>query len=146
MNQERLNWYREIGLADTVVSSVEEIVSIVESYYKMEFDDIFISNIQNDHHEEYPSLWLFSEQDVVECKYFLTRFDIDVAKYKGYVRYVNIITDSKETLASPKTTSTMKLVISLDHDIKCIFDAKGLNCIKLNEIAQRFLKEYNSSR
>ena len=146
MNKNDLNWYREIGFADAVVNSAEEILSRVESYYEMEFDEIFISNIQNENHEEYPSLWLFSEQDAVECKNFLTRFDIDIVKYKGNVRYVNIITDKKETLNTPTVASTMKLAIALADDVKCIFDAKGQNCKKLSGIAKRYLKEYKSGR
>lgn len=146
MNKNDLNWYREIGFADAVVNSAEEILSRVESYYEMEFDEIFISNIQNENHEEYPSLWLFSEQDAVECKNFLTRFDIDIVKYKGNVRYVNIITDNKETLNTPTVASTMKLAIALADDVKCIFDAKGQNCKKLSGIAKRYLKEYKSGR
>lgn len=146
MNKNDLNWYREIGFADAVVNSAEEILSRVESYYEMEFDEIFISNIQNDNHEEYPSLWLFSEQDAVECKNFLTRFDIDIVKYKGNVRYVNIITDNKESLNTPTAASTMKLAIALADDVKCIFDAKGLNCQKLSGIAKRYLREYKSGR
>ncbi len=146
MNKNDFNWYREIGFADTVVNTAEDIASRVESYYEMKFDEIFISNIQNDNHEEYPSLWMFTEQDAVECKNFLTRFDIDVVKYKGNVRYVNIITDDKETLNTPSSTSTMKLAVSLSDDVKCIFDAKGLNCKKLSGIAKRYLKEYKSGR
>ena len=144
MDKKEFNWYREIGYPEAVVSSAEVTVSQVESYYEMEFDEIFISNIQNESHEEYPSLWLFSNQDAVECKDFLTRFDIDIVKYKGNVRYVNIISNSKDILKSTEPTSKMKLAISLADDLKCYFDAKGQNCRKLIGIAKRYLNEYKS--
>ena len=141
-----LNWYKEIGFPEAVISTAAEITTQVEEYYEIEFDEIFICNIQNEGQEEYMSLWMFSEQDVVECKNFLTRFDIDIAKYKGNVKYVNIITDKKETLFNPADSSTMRLSISLDDDIKCYFDAKGMNCKKLRGVATRFLREYKAGR
>lgn len=144
MNQNDLKWYRENGFPDTVVTTAAEIAAQVEKYYEMEFGEIFISNIQNGGQEEYPSLWLFSEQDAVECKNFLTRFDIDIVRYKSNVRYVNIITDKNDTLINPTPASTMKLAVSLTEDVKCIFDAKGVNCLRLSGVAKRYLTEYKS--
>lgn len=146
MNQNDLNWYKDNGFPETVVSTAAEIIAQVEKYYEMEFCEVFISNIQNEGQEEYSSLWLFSEQDAVECKNFLTRFDIDIVRYKGCVKYVNIITDKNDTLINPTTTSTMKLVVSLTDDIKCVFDAKGTNCLRLSGVAKRYLKEYKSGK
>ncbi len=146
MIQNDLNWYRDNGFPETVVSTAAEITAQVEKYYEIEFDEIFISNIQNEGQEEYPSLWLFSEQDAVECKNFLIRFDIDIVRYKGCVKYVNIITDKNDTLINPTVTSTMKLAVSLTDDIKCIFNAKGNNCQRLSGIAKRYLNEYKAGR
>ena len=146
MTQDDLNWYKENGFPETVVKTAAEKKAQVEKYYEMEFDEIFISNIQNEGQEEYPSLWLFSKQDVVECKDFLTRFDIDIVRYKGNVRYVNIIADKNDTLTNPTPTSKMKLAVSLTSDVKCFFDAKGVNCLRLSGVAKRYLTEYKAGR
>ena len=146
MNQKDLNWYRENGFTETVVTTADEIAAQVEHFYEMEFSEMFICNIQKEGQEEYPSLWLFTEQDADECKNFLTRFDIDIVKYKGNVRYVNIITDNKGTLVNATPTSTMKLAVAFTDDVKCIFEAKGANCQRLSGIAKRYLKEYKEGR
>lgn len=146
MNTDSFKWYDEIGFPNTVISKALEVISKVEELYTMQFDDVFISNIQNDGHEDYPSLWLFTDQDVVECKFFLTRFDIDIAKYKGNVRYVNIMANSSEDLIKPNSSSAMKLSVSLVDEVRCNFDAVGQNCLKLGEIAKRYLEEYKSRK
>lgn len=143
MNQNNLNWYRENGFPKALLSSVEETTNLVEKYYEMKFDDLFVSNIQNGDFEEYTSLWLFTEQDAVECKHFLNRFDIDIVKYKNNVCYINIIADNN-AMISPEPTSTMRVVINLNNNLKCTFDAKGHNCQRLSKIAKRFLKEYKA--
>lgn len=144
MKQDDLNWYRQNGFPEIVVNTAAEIISQVEKYYEMEFDEIFISNVQNNGYEEYPSLWMFTEQYAVECKFFLNRFDIDLVRYKGRIKYVNIITDKYDTLGNPLPTASMKLTVSLKDDLKCLFDAKGINCVRLSGIAKRYLKEFKS--
>ena len=121
-------------------------ISKVEDFYEMQFEDMFISNIQNDGHEDYPSLWMFTDQDVVECKFFLTRFDIDIVKYKGNVRYVNIMANGSEDIIKPNASSAMKLRVSLVDEVTCNFDAVGQNCLKLREIAKRYLEEYKTRK
>jgi hypothetical protein len=142
MKQNAFDWYEQNDFPKTVIISAQEITSQVETYYNMEFDTIFISNIQNENNEEYPSLWLFTNQYVVECKNFLTNFDIDIAKYENSIKYINIITDNCDALNNPSQTSTMKLRMTLSNDTRCIFDALGLNCKRLSDIAKHFLKEY----
>lgn len=141
-----LKWYRENGFTETVVSTATEVSKQVERLYEMKFSELFICNIQKDGQEEYPSLWLFNEQDAVECKNFLTRFDVDIVRYKGNVRYVNIITEKSDSLKNTTPSSTMKLYVSLFEDVKCLFDAKGANCQRLSGIAKRYLKEYKEGR
>lgn len=146
MKQNVLKWYREIGFPETVVSTAADIIAQVETFYDMLFDGIFISNIRNGDQEEYTSLWLFSGQYVVECKDFLTRFDIDIVRYKDNIRYVSILTDRKESLTNPTHTSTMKLSVLLADSVRCLYDATGLNCMKLSEIAQLYLKGYKGAQ
>lgn len=142
MKKNAFDWYEQNGFPPTVILLAKEITSQVEKYYDMEFEMIFISNILNEKNEEYPSLWLFTDQYVVECKNFLTNYDIDIVKYKNSINYINIITDNSNTLDNPSPASTMKLRITLSSDIRCIFDAFGTNCKKLGDIAKLFLKEY----
>ncbi len=146
MNQNDLEWYREIGFPNTVVSTAADIIAQVETYYAMLFDGFFISNIKNGDQEEYTSLWLFSGQYVVECKDYLTRFDIDIVRFKDNVRYVSILSDRKESLTNPTNTSTMKLSVLLTDGVRCLYDATGYNCRKLSEIAQLYLKEYKGAQ
>ena len=146
MIQNDLKWYEGNGFTETVLAAATEITALVEKYYEMTFDEMFICNVQRDGQEEYPSLWLFTEQDVVECKNFLTRVDIDIARYKGAVKYVNIMADKTDSLINPTQASTVRLSVSLVDDIKCYFDAKGANCQRLSEIAKHFLKEYKKGR
>lgn len=144
MKENDLNWYRENGFAEAVLSTAAEITAQVEHYYEMGFDEIFISNVMEGDHEEYPSLWLFSDQDVVECKDFLTHFDIDIVKYKSNVLYINIIANKGTVLYDPEKNSKMKLEVSIMENARCTFEAYGMNCIKLSGIVKRFLKEYKS--
>jgi len=148
MNSENYNWYKDTknGIPESVMSTVDETITTIEKYYGIEFEELFISNEQNDGHEEYSSLWLFSDQDVVECKNFLLKFDVDIVKYKGSVRYVNIILNGKDTLENPQETSSMKLVVSLINEIGCTLFATGQNCQRLNIIAKRYMKEYKAAK
>jgi hypothetical protein len=144
MNQNTLNWYRGIGFPEALLNSAVDIISRVEKYYEMKFEDFFISNAQKDDVMDYTSVWLFTDQDAIECKNFLTSFDIDIVRYKRNVRYVNIITGKNDSLTDPTDNSVMKLSVLLADDVKCLFTAKGMNCKKLDEIARRYLKEYKS--
>lgn len=144
MNQNLLKWYAENGFPQTVIDAAQTIISRVQKYYEVEFDEVFISNAMNDGHEDYTSLWMLTDEDATECKLFLTRFDIDIVRYKGRVRYINIITDRSDTMNCPTQNSKMKLSISLTDDIRCQFEAAGLNCANLSRIAKRYLKEYKS--
>lgn len=144
MNQNTLNWYRGIGFPEALLNSAVDIISRVEKYFEMEFEEFFISNAQKDDVMDYTSVWLFSDQDAIECKNFLTSFDIDIVRYKRNVRYVNIITGKNDSLTDPTDNSVMKLSVLLADDVKCLFTAKGMNCKKLDEIARRYLKEYKS--
>lgn len=146
MNQNDLKWYRDNGFPETVVTTAAETTALVEKYYEIEFDEMFISNVLKEGQEEYPSLWLFTERDVVECKNFLNRFDIDIVRYKDNVRYVNIITDKKDTIINPSSSSKMKLAVLLIDDSRCVFDAIGANCQRLSGIAKRYLREYKGGR
>lgn len=144
MKENDLNWYRENGFAEAVLSTAAEITAQVEHYYEMGFDEVFICNNLKNGQEEYPSLWLFTGQDAVECKNFLTDFNIDILRYKNNVIYINIMADNGEALSKPEQTSKMKVEVAVMNDARCTFEAYGMNCQKLSGIAKRFLKEYKS--
>lgn len=142
MYQNDLKWYREIGFPEAVVDAAEVMAVRVEKYYEMEFNRLFISNTRDANHEDYSSLWLFTDKDVVECKNFLIRLDVDITKYKDRIKYFNIISNDYSSIESPNVDSILKLEVSMVTEIRCIFDAVGTNCTRLNEIAKFFLDEY----
>lgn len=69
MNQNLLKWYAENGFPQTVIDAAQTIISRVQKYYEVEFDEVFISNAMNDGHEDYTSLWMLTDktQQSVSC-------------------------------------------------------------------------------
>ena len=144
MIQDDLKWYREIGFPETVISLAEDNISRIERYYGITFEGFYISNKKDESHDEYPSLWLFNNEFVVESKDFLSKtyLDIDLARYKENVKYINIITDNFSSLEEPLVDSKIKLIVSIGNNIKCTFDAVGANCSRLNDLAKMFIREH----
>lgn len=146
MIQDDLKWYRENDFPETVVASAEEICSQIEKYYEITFVGLFISNTKNESTEEYPSLWLYNNDYIVESKDFLVQshIDIDLAQYKSNVRYININADNFTALENPTVESKIKLRVSIGNNLKCVFDAVGVNCSKLSYMAKLFIAEHKS--
>lgn len=141
MNQNDLNWYEGIGFPKPVILSANEKLHLVKRYYGMDFDILFISNTKDGNQEDYLSLWLLNDEYVVECKNFLNQQDIDIARYKGNVTYINIRFGNLDDIDYPVADSSMNLIISLGENI-CRFSAVGKNCTKLDFIAKTFIKDY----
>lgn len=141
-----LKWYHDNGFPQGVIDTVKDITRNVENFYGLEFDRCFISNSIENGQEDYSSIWLFTKEDAVECKNFLVRQDVDIARIKGNVKYVNLIFEKFKLNNEPTADSSMNMVIFLADDIKCYFNAAGANCSKLLEIANIFLNEYKASR
>ena len=144
MIQDDLKWYRENHFPETVVDSAEKIGSQIEKYYEITFDGLFVSNKKNESTEEYPSLWLYNNDYVVESKDFLVQshLNIDLARYKGNVKYINIDADNFTALENPTMESKIKLQISIGDNLKCVFDAVGINCLRLSNMAKMFIAEH----
>lgn len=143
MNNNDLKWYRENDFPELVVNSAETIASQIEQYYGISFYGLFISNTKDDNQEDYPSLWLYNNEFVVESKNFLSQnqFDIDLVKYTGSIKYFNIIADKFTSLENPTNESKIKLVVSFGNNIRCLINAFGTNCVNLNKLAKEFIKE-----
>ena len=139
-----LTWYRENNFPNEVVNWAEELASHIEQYYGLSFDGLFISNKKNEEQEDYPSLWLYNNDYVVESKDFLSQkqLDIDLARYHGNVKYFNIIADKFTSLNNPTDESKIKLKVSLGNNISCDICAVGVNCSNLSKLAQKFLEEH----
>ena len=139
-----LTWYRENNFPKEVVNWAEELASHIEQYYRLSFDGLFISNKKNEEQEDYPSLWLYNNDYVVESKDFLSQkqLDIDLARYHGNVKYFNIIADNFTSLNNPTDESKIILQVSLGNNIRCDISAVGVNCSNLNKLAQKFIEEH----
>lgn len=139
-----LSWYLDNGYPQGVIDTVKEITRSVEKLYDLEFDRCFISNTIDNGQEDYSSIWLFTKGDVVECKNFLVRQDVDIARIKGNVRYVNLVLENLKLNDRPTVDSSINMVIFLTDDIKCYLNAAGINCTKLLDIASIFIDEYKA--
>lgn len=146
MKKNDLQWYQKNDVPEAVIKRADEIASLVEKFYGIIIDELFISNTVNEETVEFTSLWLFTKEDVVECKHFLTRSDIDIARYGKNVTYINYLFDDFGTVETTGPLSTIKLNVSLGQGMKCVLNAVGNNCDKLKSIASRFMAEYKASK
>lgn len=146
MVKDSLKWYQKAGVPEVVLKRAEEITILIEKFYGIVIEDLFISNIVNEDSIEYTSLWLFTKEDVVECKHFLTRSDIDIARYGKNVTYINYLFDDFKSIETQGSSSNIKLNVSLGQGMKCILNAVGSNCERLIGIASRFMEEYKNTK
>lgn len=147
MNQNDLKWYQDNGFPTTVVNLAKEITPLIEEYYGITFEGLFISNSKDENQEMYPSLWLYNDEYIVESKDFLseTHLNIDIARYKKNVKYIQINSHNLKLSGRPTNDSRIKLMVSIGNNISCSFEAVGINCSKLNELAKKFIEVHKSS-
>ena len=87
MKQEFSDYLNAIGCPQSMVERVEYLIGFVQNLYGLEATDIFVGTNQNEENVDYTSLCLFSENDVVECKSFMSTIDVDIVKFKENISY-----------------------------------------------------------
>ncbi|MBS4810280.1 MAG: hypothetical protein KH058_05860 [Bacteroides sp.] len=149
MKEEFYTYLKNIGISDVAQTKVEEIYNeILFLYNNINIDDILITNVTNDGHVEWQSLWFFNEDLVIECKNFLSQqADYDIASLNNKIIYYNIKKGNYNLNDAPRQNSYINITILINNGhSSCNLMATGANCPYVKHISQKyFLKKIDTS-
>lgn len=132
------NYFETIQAPATLISRAEALISVAQSLFTFEADDVFVNTMKNKEQIEYSSLWLFTGDRLVECKEFLTKQDIDIVKLGSNLKYYNLIFNSYDNLKNANQQSTAKATMVFEENISSTLFACGMNCEYLVNISKKY--------
>lgn len=141
MNESFENYCAEIGLSSVARQRVGNIVEELSKLYNdMQFDDIFINDMDRNSEHAYTSIWLFNKQYVAECKEFMTDDNFDLTIYKDNIRYLNIRKKDYSDINNPIEKSNIAIDVIFDSNLglTCNIIANGVNCKYAINIAKKY--------
>jgi hypothetical protein len=133
-------YLKSIGLADPLKNRVAIILEDYKQICAQPINDIFISEfLKEDGTREYESLWLFSDDFMMEAKNFISADDFDIAPLSKLISYYKI---NKKEYRFEKPTDQSKLTIefSTKHKIRGTLKASKTNCFDLWKIYLKYIK------
>lgn len=132
------NYFETIQAPDILISRAEALISIAQSLFSFDVDDVFVNTMKNKEQIDYSSLWLFAGDRLMECKEFLTRQDIDIVKLGSNQKYFNLVFDNFDNLENVNLQSTAKATIVCNENISSILFACGKNCEYLVSLSKKY--------
>jgi hypothetical protein len=127
-----------LPLTQVVKDRVNTVINLNSKIVEMNILDIFISNMNNDDGaKEYTSLWLFTDQFIVECKNFLSKNDFDITPHINRISYCSIapIEFDFETV----TDKSSVVIHCTMGNMSCQLIATDENCLEAFERYKKHL-------
>lgn len=132
------NYFETIQAPATLINRAEALISVSQSLFALEADDIFVNTMKNKDQIEYSSLWIFAGDRLVECKEFLSKQDVDIVKLGSNLKYYNLVFDNFDNLENVNPQSTAKATLVCEENISSILYASGKNCEYLVELSKKY--------
>lgn len=142
-------YFNELVLSESIKNRIQDIATNISLLYTgIEFSDIFLNNITNSGILEFTSLWLFSENYVVECKNFINEDDFDLTVLNKNVLYFNVKKSDYDDWENPTACSRVVFNMLVNNGkLSCNLNASGVNCKYAFKIVQKcFLRNMISVR
>lgn len=137
MKKEWIDYLQEIQFPERLFAIVESKIKDVQLIFGTEIINLFVSNRRTEKGIDYLSLWLFSDNQVFECKNFISTDDYDVVFVQKNILYVNVKKSNYENLQNPINESSIVCNTYLSNTgLSCSFNAIGSNCKHLMHIIQ----------
>lgn len=136
MNAKGRKYLKDIDLSKTLIERVERIIKLYNNINNDEIESIFISNTFNeDGKRVFDSLWLFSDNYMIESREFATEDDFDFCSISKSRYWRSELKDYDFMKANEKSRFSLT-VVSTD-DFVSDFWASGNNCTYLTEILKQ---------
>jgi hypothetical protein len=138
--KERFERYLQaIGLTQTLIGRVEQIIQFYEQLAPGEIRDILVTDyIGSDEQREYESLWLFSDLYAMEAKGFVSRDEFDMVCLCDRVTRWQI---QKENYDFASAAYNSRLNIHADTDARWYYQFKASreNCDNLRDLFLKYI-------
>jgi hypothetical protein len=139
MKQLFFDYLNKIGIQKE--SPFFERVELVVSFYSQlcTIQDIFITDhIDAEGNRHYESLWLFSANEAMEAKNFLTKEDYDCTQLKNNIIYWQMTPDNFN-FKNSTPTSKLTLTVRFSADMQGNITATKENCESLFDIFKKYI-------
>lgn len=133
-------YVRSLGGQDVLVNKINEVIELANQLCPEEIVDFFLSEYRlEDGRKKLDSLWLFSPNFILESKDIrLEKINIDLMWIKGFIdRYEIDYSDFKPSEANDE--SSLSVLARIENE-NLLFQASGLNCNKLWDVFEKFIK------
>jgi hypothetical protein len=139
MKDEWSNYFASIGITGLFFKRAEEILNFYQKVYPDQVQDVFVNEyLDKEANRQYESLWLFSEQFVMEAKQFVKEDDFDCAPLSKQVKYWCI---KKTEYDFDRATAKSRLVLqlTLGSGTSCNLKASQENCDQLKTLFFKYI-------
>lgn len=139
MKEKFIEYLLNIGAPQQVRERVLTLCKEVEEFFQISYEDIFVETKKKEESVVYTSLWLFSSNNVTECKNFMTSDDYDWIDLTKSVTYISVSKQKWSAWQNPTIEASLRASIGIGQNIyNCDFSAQGLNCTYLTEILHKY--------
>ena len=134
MKDDWVAYLESIDLTEVLRGKVQEVVCFYQQVHAEQIQDIFVTEyVDKAGNRQYGSVWLFSEELIMEAKRFVNAHDFDSTPLKQRVHYWQIKKNEYDFQSATKE-SRMVLDIVLSPDTSCELKASGKNCDYLKAV------------
>ena len=135
LNDDFIDYLQAVTIPLDMGGRIDSIFDFYTRVYpKEEIKDIFVSDfIDKENERRYESLWLFSDNYIIEARELLIKdnFHINITPYKNRITHLNIIGNA---------TSLIALEFKTDTQNSCTLKGAGRNSRYLKDIFEKYIK------
>ena len=133
-------YLEDINVSEITQKRIEEIYdSIRQLYETVEIEDIFVCDFNNNGNKEFTSLWFFTNNQIIECKNFMTKEDFDLTGLKKNVIYFNLKKANFDKWDAPEDNSSINIDILFNSGkLSGNLNSSGKNCKYAVDIAKKY--------
>jgi len=134
MEQRFRDYLTKIEISEPIISRIDEIINLYHNISDEAFQKIIVSEfINTDLAHIYESLWLFSDNYIMEAKAFIKINNFDITPYRKQIYYAFIEEENFDFLKG-SNNSKILLHLSTTNRIKGEIKGTGANCAYIYDI------------
>lgn len=141
MKQEMIKYLETIGITKHYLKRTKEVYNFYNTFLEQEeILDIFVCDyLDGEGVRNYESLWLFTQNYIMEATLFLIQDNFDIAPIKKRVIHC-AIEKEKYDFKKANDKSRINVSLRLPFQLTCDFKASKENCDYLRDILLKHIK------
>lgn len=136
--QQAREYCNQLGMTDAQVDHVEAIFSFYQAHLDEGIQEIFISERAGDERRSFESLWLFTDELIMEAKRLESQFNVDFAPLEDEIIHL-VLKKVNLDLGDANAESRLYVRYNTDPDIGGELRASGENCDRLYNVYRHYL-------